>query len=186
MSVKCLINIRLHIESFWWVWKFDNQKDILDQTLKLWVKRSKQNSCLLLRYLVLSQNYDQRFLPARIFSSKVTKNQIPIFMTVQLFGYFLKFLSCYEFWHLVLGYFWAGWLRSLTMTMIVLQSNYCKSVDLENLTAILNTRWYLKERAYDLKDYTFTKNLAFDPISYQMRWWAPPFPISKFFFINKA
>ena len=63
----------------------------------------------------LSPSYLQRFLPARIFSSKVTKNQIPIFMTVQLFGYFLKFLSCYEFWHLVLGYFWAGWLRSLLL-----------------------------------------------------------------------
>ena len=48
---------------------------------------------------------DQTSQPACIFSSKVLKNQIPKFMTVELFGSFSKFLSCYELWCLVLEHF---------------------------------------------------------------------------------
>ena len=101
----------------------------------------------------------QRFLPARIFCSKVTKNQIPIFMTVQLFGYFLKFLSCYEFWHLVLGYFWAGWLRSLPnsyLSELFSHYDYSHSALIRNLIKLKGTAKLISQgEQVCLKDFKY-------------------------------
>ena len=78
-------------------------------------------------------------------------------MTVQFFGYFLKFLSCYEFWHLVLGYFWACWLRSLFAGLSLLfQRSW--------------VTWPCKEWYFFFPKVKWYANLAFETVNAMKLW----------------